>query len=91
CYPLPREIAAVIHEAWKGPRDLLKSIDRWLQGEAPQLKSPPPADETLAERHQQIIERINALKQQWLAQVGEVEAVLENSGLDRRKFNRGNQ
>ena len=42
CYPLPREIAAVIHEAWKGPRDLLKSIDRWLQGEAPQLKSPPP-------------------------------------------------
>lgn len=32
CYPLPREIAAVIHEAWKGPRDLLKSIDRWLQG-----------------------------------------------------------
>jgi hypothetical protein len=23
--------------------------------------------------------------------VGEVEAVLENSGLDRRKFNRGNQ
>jgi exodeoxyribonuclease V beta subunit len=91
CYPLPRDIAAVIHEAWKGPRDLLKSIDRWLQGEAPQLKSPPPADETLAERHQQIIERINALKQQWLAQVGEVEAVLENSGLDRRKFNRGNQ
>ena len=41
-------------------------------------------DETLAERHQQIIERINALKQQWLAQVGEVEAVLENSGLDRQ-------
>lgn len=91
CYPLPRDIAAVIHEAWKGPRDLLKSIDRWLQGEAPQLKSPPPAEETLAERHQQIIERINALKQQWLEQAGEIEAVLENSGLDRRKFNRGNQ
>jgi exodeoxyribonuclease V beta subunit len=91
CYPLPRDIAAVIHEAWKGPRDLLKSLDRWLQGEAPQLKSPPPAEETLAERHQQIIARINALKQQWREQVGEIEAVLENSGLDRRKFNRGNQ
>ncbi|OMP94870.1 exodeoxyribonuclease V subunit beta [Raoultella terrigena] len=91
CYPLPREIAAVIHEAWKGPRDLLKSLDRWLQGEAPQLKSPPAQEETLAERHQQIIERIDAVKRQWREQVGEIESVLENSGLDRRKFNRGNQ
>lgn len=91
CYPLPRDIAAVIHEQWKGPRDLLKAIDRWLQGEAPQLKSPPPAEETLASRHQQILERINALKQQWREQVGEIENVLESSGLDRRKFNRGNQ
>lgn len=91
CYPLPREIAAVIHEAWKGPRDLLKSLDRWLQGEAPQLKSPPAPEETLAERHQQIIERINAVKMQWREQVGEIDSVLENSALDRRKFNRGNQ
>ncbi|HCI5946237.1 TPA: exodeoxyribonuclease V subunit beta [Klebsiella quasipneumoniae subsp. quasipneumoniae] len=91
CYPLTRDIAAVIHDVWKGPRDLLKSLDRWLQGEAPQLKSPPAADETLAERHQQIIGRIDSLKQQWREQVGEIEGVLEDSGLDRRKFNRGNQ
>ncbi|GKK98825.1 TPA: exodeoxyribonuclease V subunit beta [Klebsiella pneumoniae] len=91
CYPLTRDIAAVIHVVWKGPRDLLKSLDRWLQGEAPQLKSPPAPNETLAERHQQIIARIDSLKQQWREQVGEIEGVLENSGLDRRKFNRGNQ
>ncbi|WP_430682036.1 exodeoxyribonuclease V subunit beta [Klebsiella quasipneumoniae] len=91
CYPLTRDIAAVIHDVWKGPRDLLKSLDRWLQGEAPQLKSPPAADETLAERHQQIIGRIDSLKQQWREQVGEIEGVLEDSSLDRRKFNRGNQ
>ena len=91
CYPLTRDIAAVIHDVWKGPRDLLKSLDRWLQGEAPQLKSPPAPNETLAERHQQIIGRIDSLKQQWREQVGEIEGVLENSGLDRRKFNRGNQ
>ena len=91
CYPLTRDIAAVIHDVWKGPRDLLKSLDRWLQGEAPQLKSPPAADETLAERHQQIIDRIDSLKQQWREQAGEIEGVLEDSGLDRRKFNRGNQ
>ncbi|HIF0151764.1 TPA: exodeoxyribonuclease V subunit beta [Klebsiella pneumoniae] len=91
CYPLTRDIAAVIHDVWKGPRDLLKSLDRWLQGEAPQLKSPLAPNETLAERHQQIIARIDSLKQQWREQVGEIEGVLENSGLDRRKFNRGNQ
>ncbi len=91
CYPLTRDIAAVLHDVWKGPRDLLKSLDRWLQGEAPQLKSPPAPNETLAERHQQIIARIDSLKQQWREQVGEIEGVLENSGLDRRKFNRGNQ
>ena len=91
CYPLTRDIAAVIHDVWKGPRDLLKSLDRWLQGEAPQLKSPPAPNETLAERHQQIIARIDSLKQQWREQVGEIEGVLEDSGLDRRKFNRGNQ
>ncbi|MGK3600873.1 exodeoxyribonuclease V subunit beta [Klebsiella variicola] len=91
CYPLTRDIAAVIHDVWKGPRDLLKSLDRWLQGEAPQLKSPPAPDETLAERHQQIIARIDSLKQQWREQVSEIEGVLENSGLDRRKYNRGNQ
>ncbi|EIV6996423.1 TPA: exodeoxyribonuclease V subunit beta [Klebsiella pneumoniae] len=91
CYPLTRDIVAVIHDVWKGPRDLLKSLDRWLQGEAPQLKSPPAPNETLAERHQQIIARIDSLKQQWREQVGEIEGVLENSGLDRRKFNRGNQ
>ncbi|WII48418.1 exodeoxyribonuclease V subunit beta [Klebsiella pneumoniae] len=91
CYPLTRDIAAVIHDVWKGPRDLLKSLGRWLQGEVPQLKSPPAPNETLAERNQQIIARIDSLKQQWREQVGEIEGVLENSGLDRRKFNRGNQ
>lgn len=91
CYPLPRAIAQVIHESWKGPQDLLKSIDRYLQGEAPQIKSPPSADETLASRHQHIVAQIDAVKRQWLASVGELEPLLENSGIDRRKFNRGNQ
>ncbi|MGL5969050.1 MAG: exodeoxyribonuclease V subunit beta [Kluyvera sp.] len=91
CYPLEREIAQVIVESWKGPQDLLKSIDRYLQGEAPQLKMPISATETLASRHQQILAQINEIKQRWLAHVGELEALLENSGIDRRKFNRGNQ
>ncbi|EOI1352566.1 exodeoxyribonuclease V subunit beta [Citrobacter amalonaticus] len=91
CYPLPREIAQVVFETWKGPQALLADINRYLQGEAPVIKAPPPDDETLASRHQQIVQRINALKQQWCDAVGELEAVMEASGIDRRKFNRGNQ
>ncbi|MDU4001729.1 exodeoxyribonuclease V subunit beta [Pluralibacter gergoviae] len=90
CYPLPRDVAEMVHASWKGPQDLLKSIDRYLQGEAPQLKT-PPADQTLIARHQQILEQINALKVRWLAATDEIPAILEGSDLDRRKFNRGNQ
>ncbi|HGL6357159.1 TPA: exodeoxyribonuclease V subunit beta [Citrobacter amalonaticus] len=91
CYPLPREIAEVVFETWKGPQALLADINRYLQGEAPVIKAPPPDDETLASRHQQIVQRINALKQQWCDAVGELEGLIEASGIDRRKFNRGNQ
>ena len=91
CYPLSRDIAEVIHRSWQGPQALLKSIDRYLQGEAPQIKAPPPEGETLAVRHQQILARITALKNQWLAESVELEGVLEASDIDRRKFNRGNQ
>ncbi|MDR2216751.1 MAG: exodeoxyribonuclease V subunit beta [Yokenella regensburgei] len=91
CYPLDRDIAGVIHASWKGPQELLKSIDRYLQGEAPQLKTPPGNDETLASRHQRILREINALKAQWLAACDEIDGIIENSGIDRRKFNRGNQ
>lgn len=91
CYPLDREIAQVIVESWKGPQDLLKSIDRYLQGEAPQLKMPISNTETLESRHQQILTQISEIKQRWLTHVGELDALLENSAIDRRKFNRGNQ
>lgn len=90
CYPLPRDVAEAIHASWKGPQDLLKSIDRYLQGEAPQLKT-PPSDLTLIERHQQIVAQISEIKTRWLATVDEIVSVLESSDLDRRKFNRGNQ
>ena len=91
CYPLPRDIAQAVHDLWKGPEELLRAIDRYLQGEAPVIKSPPPADETLASRHEKIIARIAAMKQKWCQGAGEIDAIIESSGIDRRKFNRGNQ
>ncbi|MDY1037292.1 exodeoxyribonuclease V subunit beta [Lelliottia sp. CFBP8978] len=91
CYPLPRDIAEAVHSLWKGPEALLRAIERYLQGEAPVIKSPPPADETLVARHEKIISLIAALKQKWCDSVGDIDAIIENSGIDRRKFNRGNQ
>lgn len=91
CYPLPRDIAEAVHALWKGPEELLRAIERYLQGEAPAIKSPPPADETLAARHEKIISLIAELKQKWCASVADIDAILEHSGIDRRKFNRGNQ
>lgn len=91
CYPLPREIAQVVFETSKGPQALLRDINRYLQGEAPVIKAPPPDDETLASRHAQIVARIDTVKQQWRDAVGELDALIESSGIDRRKFNRSNQ
>ena len=91
CYPLQRDIAEAVHALWKGPEELLRAIDRYLQGEAPVIKSPPPADETLASRHEKIVTQIATLKQKWNESVGEIVSILENSGIDRKKFNRGNQ
>ncbi|TKU79362.1 exodeoxyribonuclease V subunit beta [Citrobacter sp. wls708] len=91
CYPLSRDIAQAIFETWKGPQALLRDIDRYLQGEAPVIKAPPSDDETLASRHEQILARINRIKQQWRGSVDELDGLLEASGIDRRKFNRGNQ
>lgn len=91
CYPLQRDIAEAVHALWKGPEELLRAIDRYLQGEAPVIKSPPPADETLASRHEKIVTQIATLKQKWNASVGEIASILENSGIDRKKFNRSNQ
>ncbi|WP_312628521.1 exodeoxyribonuclease V subunit beta [Scandinavium sp.] len=90
CYPLPREVAEAIHASWMGPQELLKSIDRYLQGEAPQLKS-PPSNETLIARHQQIVAQIADIKAQWLAAAGELPEIIENSGIQRNKYNRANQ
>ncbi|MEI6967340.1 exodeoxyribonuclease V subunit beta, partial [Escherichia coli] len=74
-----------------GPQALLRDINRYLQGEAPVIKAPPPDDETQASRHAQILARIDAVKQQWRDAVGELDALIESSGIDRRKFTRSNQ
>ena len=85
CYPLPLPVAAAVRELWSGPEALLKTLSPWLNGEAPTLRSAPHPDETLEQRHQQIISRIMAIKAAWLA-AGDLQALIEASGVDRRSY-----
>ncbi|PLV62879.1 exodeoxyribonuclease V subunit beta [Erwinia sp. B116] len=85
CYPLPLPVAAAVRELWSGPDALLKTLSPWLNGEAPTLRSAPHPDETLEQRHQQIISRIAAIKAAWLA-AGDLQALIEASGVDRRSY-----
>lgn len=86
CYPLPKDIVQVISEEWAGPQDLLKSVGAWLQGEAPNLKSPPADNETLISRHQDIIRSIESLKGQWRAAAEDLLALISDSGVDKRSY-----
>lgn len=67
CYPLQRDIAEAVHALWKGPEELLRAIERYLRGEAPVIKSPPPADETLASRHEKSSQRLLPLSKNGLS------------------------
>ncbi|WP_409309695.1 exodeoxyribonuclease V subunit beta [Pectobacterium sp. B1J-3] len=86
CYPLPIDVARVVSQEWKGPEHLLADLTPYLQGESPVFRHPPDDNETLLSRHQRIIAVIDAVKQQWLASVSELEALISSSGVDKRSY-----
>ncbi len=86
CYPLPLSVARVIAAEWSGPEALLSTLSPWLQGESPALKYPPAAEETLAERYDKLIARIDALKAQWCAAAADLLALISDSGVDKRSY-----
>ncbi|RLM08816.1 exodeoxyribonuclease V subunit beta [Gibbsiella quercinecans] len=86
CYPLPLAIARVVSQEWSGPEALLADLAGFLHGEAPALRQPPPADETVLMRHAQIVARIDAVKSHWQTAAGEIEALIVASGVDKRSY-----
>lgn len=91
CYPLNKPVAQAVSEIWPGPQALLREIGRYLSGDAPVLKQPVNEDETLQARHDTIIHAIDTLKAQWRGSSGDIPDIIENSAIDRRKYNRKNQ
>ncbi|KEY59360.1 exodeoxyribonuclease V subunit beta [Serratia sp. DD3] len=86
CYPLPLNVARAVSQEWSGPEALLKDLTSYLHGEAPTLRQPPRDDETLLMRHEQVVARIDALKAQWRAVSAELEALISQSGVDKRSY-----
>lgn len=86
CYPLPFAVAQAVSQEWSGPEQLLADLSSFLQGEAPALKQMPAEDETLLLRHQQIVARIESLKQQWRIAAAELQGLIEQSGVDKRSY-----
>lgn len=90
CYPLTRPVAQAISREWTGPESLLRDINSYLQGEAPRLRQPPAADETLQQRHDKIINAIEAIKQLWRDAAPELAGIISDSGVDKRSFSSRN-
>ncbi len=86
CYPLPLAIARAVSQEWSGPEALLSDLMPYLQGEAPELHRPPNDEETLVIRHQQVVARIDDIKQQWRASAGELQGLISDSGVDKRSY-----
>jgi exodeoxyribonuclease V beta subunit len=86
CYPLSIGIARAVSQEWSGPEALLADLSPYLHGEAPTLLQPPAEDETLEMRHQQILSRINMLKEQWRLAAADLETLITGSGVDKRSY-----
>ncbi|MGL9760582.1 MAG: exodeoxyribonuclease V subunit beta [Symbiopectobacterium sp.] len=86
CYPLPFDVVSVIGQLWSGPDALQRELAPYLQGEAPQLHNPPASDETLLQRHQQILAHIDDIKQQWRQVAAQVEKCILESDVDKRSY-----
>ncbi|HFJ8953979.1 TPA: exodeoxyribonuclease V subunit beta [Serratia liquefaciens] len=86
CYPLPLGVARAVSQEWSGPEALLADLSGYLHGEAPLLRRPPKDDETVLMRHEQIVARIDAIKAQWGAAAGDLEALISQSGVDKRSY-----
>ncbi len=95
CYPLPLEIAKIVLTYWSVPDDLLYELKPYLHGQLPKLRLSFSYDQhaganLIVQYHQQLIERITTVKQQWLVHQEEIEVVISQSTIDKRSYSRRN-
>lgn len=70
-YPVDEALARAVRRQWPSPAALLRDMSGWLDNSELEIR-PQLGDETLAERHEQAMIRIEAIKQGWLSQLDEI-------------------
>nr|WP_160142528.1 exodeoxyribonuclease V subunit beta [secondary endosymbiont of Heteropsylla cubana] len=89
-YPLPLEVARIVHQQWEGPKKLLEDLQPYLRGELPKIFDPPELNESILSCHKRIIINIDHLKKYWREKVVNIPDILNSYKLNRRIYNSKN-
>ncbi|WP_024872074.1 exodeoxyribonuclease V subunit beta [Tolumonas lignilytica] len=81
-------LAQALLDHWKGPAELLQTIRPHLALTG--LQCSARTSETLTERHQAIVSRLTGLQRAWLDAAPELEALISQSGVDKRSYSKKN-
>ena len=84
-YHLPHALASEVRNVWSSPAALLKDIGGSLTG-APVKLSVEAMSDSLAELHQQNMQRIDDVKARWRDSEADLEALIANSGVNKRSY-----
>lgn len=81
-------LAQALLKHWSGPESLLGKIGAHLA--LPGLQCRPLTDETLLQRHESIIRRIQAVRDAWLERAAELGDLIAASDVDKRSYSKKN-
>lgn len=84
-YPLDKSLVYLVRQQWASPQKLLTDIESYLSGPLMAIIA-PKMTEDLVLWHQQNQEKINKVKNDWLKCVGEIEALIKNSGVCKKTY-----
>lgn len=84
-YHLPFGLANEVRQLWSSPAALLRELGSSLTG-APLKLSVPPMSDTLDTLHQENMQRIDSVKALWREHEADLEALIANSGINKRSY-----
>lgn len=91
CHPLCKNIASIIYESWKHPKDLLNTIYPYLQGDVPNFLYDLDSGKSFSFYCQEFIEKVRKFKITWKKYYLHIRDFLNTLKIDRRKFNKNVQ
>lgn len=86
CYPLPLSMAAEISKHFLQPQDLLNIIRPFISTQLPRIHPAPVPQETLADRHQRIVELVKPVKAHWRAHSAQIASLITDSGINKNSY-----